>query len=141
MKRKILLILPIILAAAALIGCKNDTDLNPQRKITVTGIPGEYNTLEAKIRLTVLPYTEKAEGTATVSGSSATFVLKDLNGNPFTEGGLTSPYQATLTIIDISAGGTTVEVEAYGGVLLGVVLTQETTTVEFAKFRGTRTGK
>jgi hypothetical protein len=133
MKKRILWFIVIALTAALALACKDDEDSSPQKKLVITDIPGTYNTLKANITLTQLT-TKKAEGTAVVSGGSATFALVDVDGNSFTEGGLT-PYQATLTIFD--ANGTTVG--GYIGVL-AVFITQETTTVSFGEFIGKGTG-
>ena len=131
MKSKTFLLIAVTaaIAAVALPGCDGGnllTHSNVEKKIIVTGIPTTYNTYNAQITLTTgVPPTTKAEATATVTGGQATFVLLDVNGKPFTEGGLLVSYQATLTIL--GASGT--NVGGYIGIAPMVWLTTETTTL------------
>jgi hypothetical protein len=130
--KKNILFLVTILIALALPGCKQEEE--PQRKLIITGIDSQYNNLDAKITLTQ-GFSQKASGAAKVSGGQVTFALVGEDGNPFIDGGLL-PYSATLTIF--GASGTSAG--AYIGVTPAVVITQETTSVEFSKFTGTGGG-
>ena len=130
--KKNILFLVTILIALALPGCKQEEE--PQRKLIITGIDSQYNTLNAKITLKQ-GISTKASGAATISGGQVTFALVGEDGNPFIDGGLL-PYSATLTILD--ASGTTAG--AYAGIAPAVFITKETTTVEFSSFTGTGAG-
>ena len=127
-----LMIAVILTATIALPACK-DTDLEPQKKVTLTGIPSKYNNFRMKFSLFKLEFstTPEAIGEADIKNGSATFVLvNESDGSPFTG---TGAYLPAFTIID--AIGLTPAV--VGGTSITPIFflnMRESTTVPYSDF-------
>ena len=118
-----------IFCAVVFSACKHDPD--PQKKITVTGIPAAHNGRYAITGLGTSGGATVAISTpASINGGTANTELFDAAGDgfdvPFTGSGT---YTVVLLIYD-----STVTNVLWSGGLLGKSITDETTTIPYSEF-------
>ena len=123
------LLIVAIFCAVVFSACKQESD--PQKKITVTGIPAVHNGKFAVIALmdTDYPIAENRVPAA-ISSGTANIGLIDLHADgfpPFTESGI---YKVLFWIRDSSG-----ETDYFSGVIDSKFITDETTIIGFSEFR------
>jgi len=130
MKNSVLkrLFIAVIFCVVVFSACKQEID--PQKKITVTGIPAEHNGGFAVIRLIDTDYPIAENRPAAISNGTANISLNEVNADtltPFTESGI---FKVLLSIRDTPDG-----MDSYSGVIDSKPITDETTTIRFSEFR------
>ena len=120
------LIIAALFCAVAFSACKQG---EPQKKITVTGIPAAYNGKFAEIRLIYIDIAAADSNPAAISNGTATMPLIDRTNNsePFTE---SDTFNVLLYISD-SPGGK----YSYNGIIEDKSIIDETTTIRFDEFQ------
>ena len=123
-----------IIAIVAIIGLSMvscDSDPDPGTKVTITGIPSQYN---GKFAMLMVGFTDpfEAYGMLTISGTSATFELLDWdndapilvrNGN----------YPVSIIIAD-SMQAIVDDNEMYVGIILSKAFSGDTVSIGFNEF-------
>jgi hypothetical protein len=118
-----------LFCAVVFTACKQESD--PQKKITVTGIPAAHNGRFSVIVLIDTDYVVAGNRVpVAINNGTANISLIDISAGdltPFTESGV---YKVLFYVTD-SAN----ETNYYSGVIDSKPITDETTTIRFSEFR------